>query len=94
MYRGYKAFDTQLREVEKKLCDGEWISGFGKETLEGVLKYNIISKRNSQQRKGLETILFQDDKNIALRPVEEMAITATGHVAVIINGTPTNHTSN
>ena len=94
MYRGYKAFDTQLREVEQTLCDGEWISGFGKETLEGVCRYNVTSKHKPQQRKGLETILFQDDKNIALRPVEEMAITATGHVAVIINGTPTNHTSN
>jgi hypothetical protein len=94
VYRGYKAFDTQLREVEKKLCDGEWISGFGTETLEGVCRYHVISKQSPQQRKGLETILFQDDKNIALRPVEEMAITATGHVAVIINGTPTNHFSN
>jgi hypothetical protein len=93
VYRGYKAFDTQLREVEKTVCDGEWISGFGRETLEGVCKYNIISKQTPQQRKGLETILFQDDKKIALRPVDEVAITATGQVAVITNGTPINHFS-
>lgn len=86
MQRGFKGFDTLLQEVEERLAEGEWISAFGKETLEGIGKYRM--DKGGSGRTAVQTIIFQDDKCTTPRPVEEIAITSTGHVAVITDCIP------
>ena len=72
--------------MQERLCEGERIAGFGRETLEGVCKYRF--SREGSCRTASETVLFDDDKSIVISPVEEIAISSTGHVAVITNGAP------
>ena len=85
VHRGFQGFERQLREVENGLLQGECLSVFGRETVEGVCKYSVSQEG---RRTAVHTILFHEDECVTLRPVEDIAISSTGHVAVITNCNP------
>ena len=82
-HRGYNVSEKGLQEIKKALDKDERIEFFGREVIEGICKFRV-SEENA--REAVETISFEDDKCVTLRPCEEIAMTSTGHVAIIING--------
>jgi hypothetical protein len=82
-HRGYPVSEKGLQEIERAFEKGERIEFFGREVIEGICKFRVSDKN---AREAVETLLFEDDKCVTLRPCEEIAMTSTGHVAIIING--------
>lgn len=82
-YRGYPVSEHGFREFEKVLGRGEQISCFGREVIEGFCSSKITE---DGEREAVETVLFEEERCVALGPYEEITMTSNGQVAIIING--------
>jgi hypothetical protein len=70
--------EKPFRESEKSILESDGISTFGIETLQGVIQHSSNAS---------ETWFLQNDgTRLPFKTCQEIAMTATGHVAVIIDG--------
>jgi hypothetical protein len=69
--------ETPFRESEKSILESEGISTFGIETLQGVIQHSS----NASETWCLRT----DGTRLPVKACQEIAMTATGRVAVIVD---------
>jgi hypothetical protein len=70
--------EKPFRESEKSILESEGISTFGIETLQGVIQHSS----NASETWFLQT----DGTRLPIKACQEIAMTATGHVAAIVDG--------